>query len=230
MELIELVVEKRNELGSTAIRQMRAKGVIPGVLYSQGKEAVALVAEGLHFHKKTDGVPRTHLFKLTSKSADLNGRMALIKDTQIEPTKQAVLHFDLYEVHAGHRIVVTVQVELIGESPAVKQKTGILEQSLYEVELECDPTQLPEKLQLDVSSLELNHSLFVGDIVVPAGAKMKTDKQQNVVSVLVPQEEEARPVVQAAAEAAPAAGATAAASGAGAAAKDSKDGGKKAKE
>ncbi|MCC6933143.1 MAG: 50S ribosomal protein L25 [Deltaproteobacteria bacterium] len=223
MELIELNVEKRNEQGSTAIRQLRKAGSIPGVLYSEGKESVALTVDGMHFHKKTDGVPRTHLIQLTSASADLNGRKALIKDMQIEPIKQVVMHFDLYEVHAGRRIVITIPVELVGESPAVKQKQGILEQSLYEVEVECDPTQIPEKLELDISKLELNHSIFAGDIVVPEGTKLKTDKQLNVVSIVVPQEE-----VQAATTATTTATttpeATAAAPSAGGAAKEGKKG------
>ena len=199
MELIEINVENRDLVGSTAIGRIRREGKIPGVMYSEGKPAQNIVVDELDFRKKTAGVSHTHLYRLRSEDKSIDGKRALIKDLQIEPLKQKVLHFDLYEIHEGHRIVVTVPVELLGESPAVKAKVGIVAQSLYEVDVECQPTEIPEKLELDISALEIGHSLFVGDLKLPEGVKLKTDKSQNIVSVVVPKEEVAAAPVEAAA-------------------------------
>lgn len=204
MELIELNVEARDLVGSTAIGRLRKDGKIPGVMYSEGAKAQNVIVNELDFRKKTAGLSHSHLYLLRSNDKNIDGKRALIKDIQIEAMKQRVLHFDLYEIHEGHRIIVTIPVELIGESPAVKAKVGIVAQSLYEVEVECQPTEIPERLELDISSLEVGHSLFAGDIKLPEGAKLKTDKTQNIVSVVIPKEE-------AASVAAPVATATAAA-------------------
>ena len=189
MELIELNVEARDLVGSTAIGRLRKEGKIPGVMYSEGKKAQNVIVNELDFRKKTAGISHSHLYLLRSSDKSIDGKRALIKDIQIEALKENVLHFDLYEIHEGHRIIVTIPVELIGESPAVKAKVGIVAQSLYEVEVECQPTEIPERLELDISSLEVGHSLFAEDIKLPEGAKLKTDKTQNIVSVVIPKEE-----------------------------------------
>ena len=189
MELIELTVEERSGFGSGAIRRLRKHGMVPAVIYSQGKPAVSLQIERLHLRKKTMGMTSTHLYQLKSQSKALDGVMALIKDTQIDALRQEVTHVDFYEIHAGHKIIVTVPVVLIGESAAVKQKTAILAQALHEVEVECQPTDIPERLELDITALVVGDSLFASDLKLPEGAKLKTEKSQNIVTAVAPKEE-----------------------------------------
>ncbi len=205
MEAIEINIESRAIAGSVANKKLRSTGKIPGVVYSQGKAPINIVANSIHFHNTLKGVPLTHLFKFVSDNKDLNGKVALVKDLQINPVRQEIIHFDFYEIHKGQKVTIVVPVVLTGEPAAVKSRDGILAQSLFEITVECLPTAIPEEIALDVSALELGTSLFIKDLKVPEGVLIKDSEKLNIVTLTAVSAEEEKTVSDANASAKPAA-------------------------
>ena len=184
MKRIELNVEARTETGSKSMRRLRADGYIPAVIYGGGQEAIALCVSAYDFNVATRKASATQVYTLSGKQESLNERICLIKSVQRNAVTDAIQHVDFYELHKGQNVVVTVPLKLVGESPAVKQKRGIMFQSLYEVDVTCIPSMIPELIELDVSTLDDGMSLHARDIVMPEGVILKMDSDLSVVSVV----------------------------------------------
>lgn len=200
MEPREIVVELRSQVGTGHVNRLRRAGQLPAVVYSEGKSALSLVVNHHGFQRATAGAGGTQLYRFKSTEKNLDGLLTLIKDMQIEPLKQKVLHVDFLSLTQGHRIVLTVPVQLTGVCVPVKLGEAILNHTVYEIEVECLPSNIPNVLTVDISSLIEGHSLHVGDIVLPEGVELVTDPEISVVSVLAKREEE--PTTTAAPEAA----------------------------
>jgi large subunit ribosomal protein L25 len=110
---------------------------------------------------------------------------ALVREIQTHPARGDVLHVDLYIIHAGEAITVEVPIRLVGASPGVKAG-GIMQHALIELEISCMPDQIPEVIEVDVSSLEIGDSIHVGDIVLPPGVESEIDPERSVCSVIPP--------------------------------------------
>lgn len=210
MELIELKVEERSERGKSMARIMRGQGRIPAVFYGEGKAARALSLNEHEFELRARKAGTSQLFTLRCAGSDLDGQMALIKDSQIEPLKSRVLHIDFFKVSEGHTLELTVPVEIIGECPSVKAGEAILNQVAYELEIECLPRSIPRSITVDVSNLELGESIHVADLTPGEGITILTEGKRTIVNALLKQEEEEEaPAAAAAVEGAPAEGAPA---------------------
>ena len=208
MEAIEINIESRNVFGSSANKKLRKSGRVPGVVYSKGQAAIGVLVDSLHLQNTLKGVSLTHLFRMVSTDKAINGKTVLIKDLQIDPVKQLVVHFDMYEIHKGQKVTVVVPIVLSGEPAAVKSREGSLSQSMFEVKVECQPTAIPESIILNVADMQLGTSLFVKDLQIPEGVKVKESEDLNVATLAAAAEEEkAAPVAAAATTEAPAAAA-----------------------
>lgn len=210
MKQIIVDVTERLDVGKTAMKRLRKAGAIPGVVYGEKRTPKIFSVNARFFHKNVLGKRQSQLYKLESQNPELNGLVVLVKDMQFEALKDAVLHVDFYAITEGHRITVSIPVELIGESPAVKLGEAILNQSAYEIEVNCLPSEIPEMIQVDISGLIAGHMVHASDLVLPANVELVTDPETSIVGALVKREEEAAP----AAAAAPAEGAAAAATAA----------------
>ena len=208
MEERFLTVEPRSELGGANARRSRRAGMVPAVMYSEGKDAVSVRLNDREYHLAVRGCKPTQIFKLKSEEGSLNGQMVLIKDVQIQAVSGNLLHVDLLKISAGHRLVVTVALELTGECAAVKENRAFLNQNEYEIEVECLPAAIPEVLRIDISSLKEGGSLHASDIPLPEGVRLKSAENLTVVSAISMAKKAAE---DAAAEAAAAAATTAAA-------------------
>jgi large subunit ribosomal protein L25 len=189
VELIEVNVELRTELGSTENNRLRKSGFVPGVLYSAGDDAKPIKIKRHHYETVISGKPSAQLFNLRSDAENINGVMALVKEAQIEPLKGLVQHFDFYAVKEGQMIRVSVPVNLVGECMAVKLGDAILNHLVYEVEVECIPTEIPEAFELDISDLKVGHSLHVRDIAIAKNVVIKEDSDAPIVSAVHKREE-----------------------------------------
>lgn len=216
MEAKILVVEDRQAQGSTQVRRLRKTGFIPGVVYSDGSAATSVALPEREYHLAVRGCKPVQLFKFQSKNSALDGVLTLIKSVQVEPIKGEVLHVDFIAIHEGHRLSVTVPVEITGESVAVKENRAILNQAVYEIEVECLPSAIPSVVQIDISGLDEGETLHAADIKLPEGVRLKSIPRLSIVSALSKKamEEEAA-AQEAAAAAAKAAGTPAATPAAG---------------
>lgn len=184
MAQISLNVEERAAKGTAKVNALRKQGFVPGVIYSEGQTGTSISISSYDFGRYVANAGHTQLFKFKSSSKALDGQIALLKELQTEPVRQVPLHVDFYAIHEGHKITVTVPIELVGTSPALKTGAVILNQQIYEVEVECLPTEIPDSLQLDISSLDEGVSFHVSDVTLPPGAKLKSDPEQAVASAI----------------------------------------------
>jgi large subunit ribosomal protein L25 len=201
---IVVAAESRTETGKNVNRRLRTRGLIPGVLYGAKKEAVPVAVSP----KEITSILRSKTGENTLFDLEIGGsrRKVILKEFQVEPIKGSLLHADFYEVALDKPIEVSVHVEVVGTPVGVKVQGGLLDFVTRELEVECLPSDIPEKITVDVSSLEMNQSIRVSDIAVPPKVTMRSDGDLVVVHVVAPRAEE-----EVAAAAAPAEGEAAAA-------------------
>jgi len=202
---LTIASQPRDAFGKNASYRLRQSGRIPAILYGEGRPNVALVLEKKDIIKilKSETGLNT-LFKIVLEGAE---RDVMIKDVQIDPLSDQLIHADLIQIDMNKAVRVEVPIELVGEAIGVKTEGGFIDFMTRELLVECLPAMIPEHLTVDVSELHLHQSVKVADVPLPEGIKLITDPATVVALVQVPHEEkvEAAPVVEEGAEAAPAA-------------------------
>lgn len=195
MEEIILEAQKRLDTGRGRVNRLRKAASIPAVVYGEGKESLNVQLVSRDFLKLM-GVHRGESFVVTLRIKD-NGkdqdRPVLIKQIQYHPVSDDVLHVDFNEISLTKAIRIKVPLSAIGEPVGVKQDGGVLDHILWELEVECLPTQIPKSIEVDVSGLKIGDSLHVKDISVASEIKVLNDPGATVLSVVMPQKEEAAP-------------------------------------
>ncbi len=183
-----LNVELRNSLGKRNSRRLRAAGSIPAVLYGHGKEVLSLSVPA---HELEATV--RHGARLVMLSGAVR-QQAFVRELQWDTWGMNVLHVDFTRISAHEMVEVTVTLELRGEAPGLKEG-GMVEQLVHELELECEATDVPEKIEVNVNNLGLNESITAGELELPSTAKIgcpaDTVVVQCVVPTVAPEEEEA---------------------------------------
>jgi large subunit ribosomal protein L25 len=180
--------EKRQALGSNASRRLRAQGFVPAVLYGESMETTPLVLS------KKDIVQILRLetgentiFKV---AVGPDAYDAMIKDMQVDPATDELLHVDLIRISMDKPVRVTVPVIHRGEPFGVKTEGGFIDFVTREVEVECLPRDIPEGLSIDISELHIHQSFKVEGMAVPAGVKVITEPGTVLVLISLPHKEE----------------------------------------
>ena len=203
-----LQAKNRRKAGSAESRRIRRSGRIPAVIYGRSGSAVSIDLDAVEFVKGVKGISES-----TIVNVDVDGKSydALIKGTQRNIIDGNILHIDFYEVESGIALRAKVSLHLHGNPIGVREG-GILENPLHEIEVECLPKDLPERIDVDVSNLKANQSLHVKDIPLSEGVRLISNAEQVVALVKFAK---AEVVAAAPVEAAAATAATAAAPAAG---------------
>jgi large subunit ribosomal protein L25 len=180
--------EKRQGLGSNASRRLRAQGFVPAVLYGESLETTPLVLS----KKDIVQILRLESGENTIFKVAVEGDAydAMIKELQVDPASDELLHVDLIRISMDKPIKVTVPVVHSGEPIGVKTEGGFVDFVTREVEVECLPRDIPEGLSIDISELHVNQSYKVAGMAVPAGVKILTDPNTVLVLVSMPHKEE----------------------------------------
>ena len=215
----ELSAEPRNDQGKGASRRLRHSGKVPAILYGAHVEPTRLALE----HHKLLALVGDEKFysSIISINVGAQKQPAVVKDVQMHPARNAVVHVDLQRVLENEKIRLYVPIHFKGAaaSPGVKTQGGVVSHHMADMEVVCLPKDLPEYIELDLSAMNLNDSLYLTDIKVPAGVTISAlahGANPPVVSIHAPRVAEPEPTAEAA-EAAPAEGAVAAAPAEGAA-------------
>ena len=224
----ELSAEPRNDQGKGASRRLRHSGKVPAILYGAHVEPTRLSLE----HHKLMALVADEKFYSSIISIKVGGQQqpAVVKDVQMHPARNAVLHVDLQRVLENEKIRLYVPIHFKGEaaSPGVKTQGGVISHHMADLEVVCLPKDLPEYIELDLSGMNLNDSLYVSDIKMGPGVTISAlahGANPPVVSIHAPRVAEPEPTAEA--EAAPAAEGAVAAAPAEGAAGAKKDEGKK---
>ncbi|MCL2122801.1 MAG: 50S ribosomal protein L25/general stress protein Ctc [Desulfovibrionaceae bacterium] len=185
-----LHVQKRSGLGKGANRRLRADTLVPGVFYNGLGENIPVQVPSLPMEKLLAAVGRNTVFNI---EIDNDGKKkkypALIWDIQYHPYKRAFLHIDFYGVDLDKEVVVRVPLEFTGVSKGVKLG-GQLETYRENVRLSGKPLELPKKITLDVTELEINAAIHVADLTLPKGISAVYATNYCIVAVHMPGAEE----------------------------------------
>ncbi len=185
----------RSDTGKGAARSLRRSGKVPGVIYGHDRVPEALAVDTMALNKMLIGISAG----TTIVDVAIDGRppvRALIREIQRDSIRPAqILHLDLYEIRADEKITLEVPVHLVGIPDGVRNFGGVLDHSLRDLEIEVLPGDIPEHVELDVTTLAIGHSLFVRDISIPK-ARILNDPDTPVCSVVAPRTEEAPAVVE----------------------------------
>jgi len=206
-------VELRQQSGKGGAHKVRASGKVPGVLYGRRQTPVSVAFDGRLLVKALDKDKRRNtVFTLTlsgeGKSEEIT---AMIRDAQIDPISQALVHVDFLRVDMNEEVTVTVPLALVGKAVGVVNG-GQLHQSMHVLSIAAKPAAIPTKIEVDVSGLDIGTALHVSDLKLAAGVRALIDAKESVASVVAPKAEKAETETAAAeGAAAPAEGAAAAA-------------------
>ena len=185
MKAKTLKIEPRTEKGKNQSRRLRKGGFIPGVIYSHGKTEPVKIPQK-EFMKLFKGrISESVLFGIEAGDKQSGGRMAYVKDYQRHPLSGEILHVDLFSVTKDEKIHTRVPIEFVGVPRGVKMG-GILEVEAREIEVECLPLSLPEKIQVDVSNLDTGDALHVRDIILGEGVKARGNPDTVIATVHIP--------------------------------------------
>ena len=174
----------REGRGKGAARQTRREGRIPGVLYGHGEDSVPLSVDANELQRLV------HTISIENTIVDLDlgsgePYKVLIRELQRHPFRDEFVHIDFFHVAMDEQIQVEVPIVLVGTPTGVKNKGGVLDHQLRELEVFCLPGSIPEKIELEVSHLDIGDSIHVSDIQLP-DVEILTDLDRSVVAVLAP--------------------------------------------
>jgi large subunit ribosomal protein L25 len=192
----ELAAEDRGGIGKSANRRLRHQGRVPAVIYGGGQAPSAVVLDHaalLHQMQREAFYTSIVTLKKGSEAVDV-----VVKAVQRHPYKPQIMHLDFQRIVADEEITLHVPIHFKGEaaSKGVKEQGGLVEHLVTDVEVSCLPRNLPEFLEVDVSSMVLNDVLHLSDIVLPEGVELVAlshGHDQPVVAIVPPQREEEEP-------------------------------------
>jgi large subunit ribosomal protein L25 len=204
MELVELKVNTRSETGKKGAKEYRNRGLVPGVLYGRKLQPSPVAVDPKELNRALHTRAGSNaIINLTLDERAEEKITVVVKELQVHTLKGTTTHVDFCHILLDQVIQAAVPFRMVGEAPGVKQG-GILEHTLWELEIESLPLNIPEAIEVDVSGLQVGDSLTVSNLKVPEGIKVLTDSDIAVVSIVAPR---AEPTVEAAAAAAPVEGA-----------------------
>lgn len=180
--------EKREAFGKNASRRLRREGRVPAVLYGENMSNthLALHKKDIFSILRSESGENT-IFKTSFDSESVD---TMIKEVQIDPVRDEILHIDLIQIAMDKAVKVYVPVVAKGEAIGVKAEGGFIDLSMREVEIECLPHDIPEHIDIDISPLHLHQSIKVADVIPPAGVKIVSDPNAVVVLIEAPTKEE----------------------------------------
>ncbi len=177
MEILELKAEKRTAKGSKAIRKLRGAGQIPAVLYGHKQDNIMLCLQERDF---------THVLhtgaRMVRLTVDNKKESALIKEVQYDNIADRVIHIDFSRIDLDEKVRLRVPIELVGESIGVKEG-GMLTHVMKDMEIECLPTAIPEKIKVNISELGMGKVIHVKEIPAMKGIQYLSDAESVIASI-----------------------------------------------
>ncbi len=185
MANVILKAQVRTETGKRVAKDLRNQGLVPANVYKGSKGAVSLqvIKNDLREVLSTKAGENVIITLKISGAPDAHDKTVLIKEIQREPIMEEILHVDFGEISLTEMLKVNVPLVSKGESVGVKVDDGVLEHIMWELQVECLPMNIPEKIEVNVSDMKIGDSIFVKNIVAPEGVKILNDSELIVVSV-----------------------------------------------
>ncbi|MFW6306436.1 MAG: 50S ribosomal protein L25 [Bacillota bacterium] len=184
MERYSLKAKVRTESGKGVARKLRSNGMIPGVIYGKTRKPESLILDPQDLKHKTGG---NAIFDLEIEGENVEKETAMIKEIQKDVITGELKHIDFQHISMDEKIVVSVLLNLVGDAPGVKDG-GIVQQLMREIDIESLPLEIPEQIDVDISTLEIGSSISVGDLEVDEDIDIITPAEEVIVTLAFPTE------------------------------------------
>ena len=187
MATANLSATARASTGKGVARSLRRDGRIPAVVYGHARDPQPLSLDGRELSRLLGHInAETTVIELAI--GETNSR-TLIREIQRHPLSRAILHVDFQELVAGEKMAVRIPIVLTGISIGVRLNGGIMTQVLLDLECRVDPTNIPSRIEVDITDVAIGHSIHVSEIAVPEGVEFLTEGTSTVMIVSAPKEE-----------------------------------------
>jgi large subunit ribosomal protein L25 len=201
---VKIKAEQRAAVGRSAARKLKSRGIIPAVVYGGQEKPQPLQVSARDINGMLSHASGENILVELEIAGEPSNRMALVQEIQHSPVGGDILHVDFHAISMDENIQAEVPLEPVGVANGVKNFGGLLEQSLRSLPIECLPRDLPDRITVDVSNLNIGDSVHVRDIQLPSGVTAKAQPDLTAFSVLAPVvEEEPVPVAAEVAAAGP---------------------------
>jgi large subunit ribosomal protein L25 len=187
---VKLKAETRTAVGRSAARKLKAQGAIPAIVYGGKNKPQPLQVSARDMNAILSHASGENILVELEIAGEKSNRMALVQEIQHSPVGREVLHVDFHAVSMDEKIHAEVPLEASGVANGVKNFGGLLEQALKVLAVECLPRDLPDRITVDVSNLNIGDSIHVRDIQLPTGVTPKVQPDLTAFSVLAPTVEE----------------------------------------
>src|SRR5436853_1916273 len=199
---VKLKAEPRASVGRSAVRKLKARGVIPAIIYGGKDKPQPLQVSARDINAMMSHASGENVLVELEIAGEKSNRTALVQEVQHSPVSGDILHIDFHAISMDETIQAEVPLEPTGIPTGVKNFGGLLEQSLRALTIECLPRDLPDRITVDVSQLNIGDSIHVRDIQLPSGVTAKVPVDLTAFSVMAPVVEEEPVAVEAEAAAA----------------------------
>jgi large subunit ribosomal protein L25 len=186
----EITLQPRTQSGKNGCRQLRAQGLIPGVVYGKGIESTSVTLHPKELGAALSGQSGQNTLLTIKGCGSLDGSLVIVTDLLKDPIKRNVKHVDFHKLDMADKIRVHVPVKLVGTAIGVKEG-GMLDFPTHSLDIECLPGQIPESIDVDITDLTIGHSIHVSDLKLTQGVKVLLDGRASIVSILGKAKEDA---------------------------------------
>lgn len=174
----------RDSSGKGTARKLRSSGRVPAVIYGHGRDPQTLSIDTRELEKLLSHISAENT--VIDLAVGAASSRTIIREIQRHPFKRQILHVDFQELVAGEKIVVRIPIILVGVPDGVRMDGGILDQTMRELEVEVDPANIPNHIDVDVTKMTIGSSLHVSDLTLPEGLEIVGDDDASVAVVSAP--------------------------------------------
>lgn len=184
MATVSFNASARDQVGKGAARTLRSSGQIPAVIYGHGREPQALSLNARDLDKMLGHIQA----ESTVIEISVGGATSktLIREIQRHPIRRQILHVDFQALVAGEKVTVSIPIVLSGIPEGVRLGGGVLDQTLRELEIEVDPSSIPDHIEFDVAHMVIGDSVHVSDLKMPEGVEVLDDPETSVAVLAAP--------------------------------------------
>jgi large subunit ribosomal protein L25 len=182
-ERVKLEVEQRETRGSAATRRLRRQGLIPGVLYGRGQNPHPFCVSERELRKALTGPAGLHAILDVVLNGQKTTHSSILKDYQQDVLTGRLAHIDLQEVRLDQPIHAQVVIELVGEAQG-SIEGGVLSQVTREINVEALPLEVPERIEVDISAMQMGDTLRLAEVAVQEGVKFLDDPDETVIATV----------------------------------------------
>ena len=184
MATVSLSANSREAAGKGGARTLRSQGQIPAVIYGHGREPQSLALNARDLDKMLEHIQA----ESTVIEVTVGGQTSktLIREIQRHPFKRQILHVDFQALVAGEKVTVSIPILLTGVAEGVRLGGGVLDQTLRELEIEVDPSNIPDHIEYDITAMVIGDSVHVSDLKAPEGVEILDDPETSVAVLAAP--------------------------------------------